>query len=268
MPDVPPQIDEPTPEEVAAQTSTSDDTIAWLLDRSKRKSRSVPIANAFLQQGRGAVRVPGPLHRFVQKHDERALDLYLLTHAVATKAPYDITEAAAVWARVLNLGPTTSAKTAVSKGFARLERLGLVSRDKDGKSARITLRADDGEGGVYVHPNKAGAQYLKLPYEYWTEHWHRRLELHAKAVLLIALSLPDGFPLPSEKAHPWYGISAKTFARGVSDLHANGLINVRKVPKKAPGSPEGVTIENRYTLRPPFGPRGELAKGAPPECRT
>ena len=33
--------------------------------------------------------------------------------------------------------------------------------------------------------------------------------------------------------------------------------------KKAPLAPEGYTIENRYTLRPPFGPRGVLAKGAP-----
>jgi hypothetical protein len=40
------------------------------------------------------------------------------------------------------------------------------------------------------------------------------------------------------------------------------------VNKEAPLAPEGYTRENFYRLRPPFGPKGQLAKGAPPELTS
>lgn len=209
------------------------------------------------------MRLPGPFADLVTRRDVRALDLYLLAHAVATKPPHDITEAAAMWARTLDLSGSNTAKTAVSKAFARLEQVGLVKRSRDGRRLCVTLLADDGEGGPYVHPHGAGAQYLKLPYVYWLGGYHRSLDLPSKAVLLIALSLGDGFALPAEKVRNWYGISPDTFERGVKTLRAQGLLEVRQAAKPAPRTEAGFTIENHYTLRPPFGPRGVRAKGAP-----
>lgn len=261
-------IEQPSPAEIAKARATSDDTIQHLLTRSHRRSDAVPIAKTFLQQGRGSVRAPGPLAALVRRHDERALDLFLLARAVATSPPYDITEAAAVWARTLDLSASETAKTAVSKAFARLEKLQLIVRSRNGRRLRVTLLADDGEGGPYVHPHRSGALYLQLPYDYWRRGYHRSLGLRAKAVLLIARSLADGFPLPAEKVRDWYGISPDTFERGVEDLQSAGLLAIRKVAKSAPCTDAGFTIENRYTLRPPLGPRGVTAKGAFTENRS
>jgi hypothetical protein len=44
-------------------------------------------------------------------------------------------------------------------------------------------------------------RYFKLPYEYWTAEprWYRTLPFRAKATLLVALSLPAGFVLPTDR---------------------------------------------------------------------
>lgn len=248
--------------------ATPDETIQALLHRAARRSAAVPISKMFLQQGSGRFRIPGPLAELVRRRDERALDLLLLAHATATADPYDITEAAAVWARTLDLGSSESSLTAVSKAFRRLSERQLVARTRVGRRLQVTLLEPDGSGAPYRHPSSTSAGYLKLSFDYWVEGWHRRLGLPGKAFLLIALSLADAFPLPAERGPEWYGISADTIERGVADLEAHGLLQVDRVSKVAPLAPEGYTIENRYTLRAPFGPRGVRAKGAPEVADT
>ena len=257
------------PAEIAAATATADDTILALLERGGRTGRAAPLDKRFLQQGTERTRIPGPLASLVGRHDERSLDLILLCHATASAAPYDITEAADVWARTLDLGRSSSSRTTVSRTFARLDKVHhLVARDRDGRFLRVSLLAADGSGGPYLHPGDAvEGRYLKIPFAYWEEGWHRKLTLPGKAFLLIGLSLGDGFNLPAEKGPDWYGLSADTIERGAADLSEHGLVEVRKVAKKAPLAPEGYTIEKRYTLQSPFGPRGVLAKGAPPSAK-
>ncbi len=254
-----------TPAQIAAVSATSDETILALLERAGRSSRAVPLDKRFLQQGTGPIRTPGPLAEIVRRHAERDLDLLLLGHAVASAAPYDITEAADVWARTVDLGRSDSSRTTVSKAFSRLDKVHhLVARNRDGRLLRVSLLAADGSGAPYEHPgDEPDGRYLRLPFSYWEQGWHRKLNLAGKAFLLISLSLADGFNLPAEKGPDWYGLSPDTIEAGVAKLAEHKLVSVARVPKKAPLAPEGYTIENRYTLHAPFGPRGVLAKGAP-----
>lgn len=241
-----------------AVAATQADTIMALLERSNRSE--VPIRKTFLQQGAGKVRIPGPVATLIRNHDERALDLYLLVHAVCSAGDFDITLPAGAWARAIGLANNASGKSTVSKAFRRLEDLRLLRRARDGSRAKVTLldesgQLDDSDDLLpYVHPAPLKQQYLKLPHAYWEDFWHLRLDLRAKAVLLIALSLDDGFTLPIERAPDWYGISADTANRGLQDLRTHGLLDLDISTKKAPLAPEGLTQVYRYTLKAPLGP--------------
>lgn len=203
---------------------TQADTIAALLDRSKRAE--VPIRKTFVQQGNGKVRDPGPIAPLVSNHDERGLDLYLLAHAGASADPFDIVLPADTWARTIGMSATSSARSAVSKAFRRLEPLRLVQRQRAGSRGRVTLLKEDGHGDPYVHPTGPRDPYLKVPHAYWQQDWHLRLHLPGKAMLLIALSLDDGFPLPIERGPDWYGVSADTVQRGFDELVRHKLLDV------------------------------------------
>jgi len=205
----------------------------------------------------------------VRSHDERALDLYLLAHAVCSGGDYDVTLPAAVWARAIALSNSASGRSTTSKAFRRLEELGVISRSRDGSRSKITLLDEGGSGDPYAHPGPGKEPYLKLPHVYWTAGWHHKLGLRAKAVLLIALSLDDGFVLPIERAPDWYGISADTANRGLLDLRGAGLLDVEERIKTAPLAPEGIAQDYHYTLQSPFGPLRQplatvtsLAKGS------
>jgi hypothetical protein len=118
----------------------------------------------------------------------------------------------------------------------------------------VTLRQDDGSGAEYQHPSAASRGYFQLPHAYWLDGWCDRLDLAAKAVLLILLSrLPDS-ELPQERAASWYGISSDTLLRGLQSLNTHQLLATRTLKKAAPFSPIGFSWEKRYTLLAPFEP--------------
>jgi len=227
------------------------ETIEALLDRSNR--RELPIRWSFVQRGTRRAPQPGPLAELVHRHDERALDLYLLLHAAASAEPWNVDLPAAVWARMID-APTG----AISKTWRRLEERGLIARERVRRRASITLLREDGQGEAYTHPGGTAPRqpYLKLPYPYWRDGWHQRLSLAAKAMLLIALSLEDGFILPEERAPDWYGISADFAGDGLRALKKAGLLERERTYIKSNLSETGWTEEFHYTLKPPFGPRG------------
>lgn len=232
------------------------------LTRSKRPE-GVPIRNTFVQGGTQGKPTPGPLAALLRNHDERGLELKLLHQAVASSpavsGDYDVTEAAVVWARALGLYHPTQGAAAVSKTWRRLEALGLVRRERSGRLAVVTLLREDGSGHAYTHPYLKRERYFKLPLEYWTaeQRWYGRLSLPAKAMLLIALSLPNGFYLPYDKAKLWYGVSSDTAKTGLAELRHLQLIKVATRYVPAPLSPLGYIERRHYTLRAPFGPRRE-----------
>jgi hypothetical protein len=236
------------------------DTIDELLTRSNRDA--VPIRKTFLQQGRGQPRKPGPIRAICRHRDERGLDLYLVLHAIASGEPYDTKMPAAVWARVLGLSESASARSAVSKTLGRLEHdYQLIRRSREGNEIRIMLLDEDGSGADYTRPTGQTIEdrYLQLPHSYWAQGWHLRLSLRAKVVLMIGLSLDDGFPLPAERGPDWYGLSADTLQRGLAELQQAGLLDVDQRFEKATLSATGWIEVRRYTLSAPFGPRREAA---------
>ena len=100
-----------------------------------------------------------------------------------------------------------------------------MKRGRSGRRASVTLR-EDGSGEPYEHPHRAGdGRWLQLPYAYWLEGYFLSLSLPAKAMLLVALSLQDGFYLPSERADDWYGISPDSADRGLRELRKAALLD-------------------------------------------
>lgn len=94
------------------------ETVAALLERSNRLA--VPIRRSFVQLARRGGG-EGPLARFVHDRRVRALDLYLLAHAVASAPPYKVSFPAAVWTRALGLSSHSSSETLISRTWTWLE---------------------------------------------------------------------------------------------------------------------------------------------------
>lgn len=213
------------------------------------------MSRAFLQEPRPGGG-PGPLSSFVRTRRKRALDLYLLVHAVASMPPYDVSFAAGVWARALGMPPSASSAVQISRTLSWLESQGLLYSVRDQGSRRLFLLSDDGSGESYVHPSRVPPEdrvgYFKLPFDYWLDRWNTSLDLPATTVLLIALSLPPQFLLPQHHGARWYGVSRDTIRRGLGTLQTMGLLSYRSVKKKAPLAPSGMTHDRIYTLTGPF----------------
>ena len=233
--------------------ATSLETIEALLEASGRDI--LPLSYRFVQhrdpQDRG---VPGPLSQFVKAHNHRGLHQYLLLHAAASGGAYEVTRDSRIWARALDLAANKdSSRAAVSKGWAWLERQNLIRRGRRGRLAQITLLKDDGSGDSYIHPFDDGRQpYLALPYAFWRNHWHQKLDLPALSVLLILMTLKPKSILPQSQVQGWYGVSAATLSKGISGLRSQGLIHVDRTPEPAPLAPDGFRWVYRYTLLDPF----------------
>lgn len=228
------------------------DVLGALLHGRGGRRTFVPIDRSFLQQ-RGPGGGAGPLAAFVTARRKRALDLWLLAHALASKDPWDVGLPAWVWARALGMPDTPSSRVFISKSWTWLEKQRLIRSERDGILRRVYLLEDAATGELYTHSSNTGRlDYFKVPHHYWIAGWNARLDLAGTAVLLIALSLPKTFILPQEHAARWYGISRDTIRRGLTELVQTELLNVRVTHKRAPLSPTGATEQRRYTLREPF----------------
>jgi hypothetical protein len=229
------------------------ETLEGLLAQTKRLF--TPIRKTFVQQGRGASTEPGPLSSFLHSHDARGLDFYLLLHAMASAEPWNCDYPAGTWVRALGLAKgaePTSARGAVSKITRRLVKRNLITRGRAGRTSSLTLLREDGSAEAYDHPGPRREPYLKLPHAYWLLGHHADLSLPAKAMLLVAHHQRDGFYLPAEKAKPWYGISADSALRGLSELGKHGLITWRQEWIKNQRSDTGWIEQRHYTLTGPY----------------
>ncbi len=240
-----------------------------LTERGGRRD-FVPLARAFLQmrrRGGGA----GPLSWFVKARRRRALELYLLAHAVASVEPYDVALPARVWALALGLPDTASSRVFVSSSWTWLEQHGLLRTERDGRLRRVWLLEETGSGAPYAHGSAAKRErldYFKLPHAFWLEGWNERLSLPAIAVLLIALSLPNTFSLPHERAGEWYGLSRDTIRRGVAELRRHELLAMRATWKATPLSPTGAAEDRRYTLTGSFAAQKRRARRIVPTAEA
>lgn len=234
------------------------DTIKMLLDRSGR--HAVPIRRSFLEvrEPTGGT-YPGPMAAIIRRHDDRALELFLLAHAVTSSSKnsggFDVTEWATTWGRALGLYHPASGLSAISRVWHRLEADGLITRSRGTKRrTKVTVLREDGTGATYTKPAGGSRDpYLNLPHEYWLGGWHQKLALPAKAVLLISLSRDRTFYLPHDQAADWYGLARDTIRTGLNDLQDHKLLELvgtRYIPSLA--SPTGWTPRNYYELRGPY----------------
>jgi hypothetical protein len=249
---------------VAEQSDANAMVQSMLTNRGGRRD-FVPVARCFVQQrqvGGGA----GPLSWFVKVRRERALDLYLLTHALASTPPYDVALPARSWARALGLPDTPSARVFISSSWTWLEQNRLVRTQRDGRLRRVWLLDESASGEPYQHSTGyKQLDYFKLPYAFWSEGWTETLDLPAKAALLIALSLSRTFTLPQVRGGEWYGLSRDTIRRGLRGLVDHGLLSMRVTLRAAPLSPTGSIEQRRYTLVGAFAQEQRRTGRRPPE---
>lgn len=243
---------------IASQT----ETVAAILRESKRPGR-IPIRKSFVQTGVGVGAAPGLLAEFTRRGRSSAFDQYLLFLAWASGGKHDVRRDSRIWARAVVGRDDEAARRTISRNWRFLKELKLVSTSRAGRLTKVVLLQEDGSVKPYKYPSTTGAQYFQLPFAYWADGWYADLGLPGKAVLLISLSLLDFFRLPSDRGPSWYGMSPSTIERGLRELRRNDLLEARFAAKPAPLAPAGYTIENYYRLQPPFGPKGQLAKGVP-----
>ncbi len=247
--------------------ATPHDTVDAIAYSTQREA--FPLRQTFIQQKRDGTSVPGPLARFVSAGDKTALLLYFLALTKASKEPWDVALHSAVWARALGLPEPTkhTARGRVSKAWTRLVERQMVARSRRNRTAEFTLLREDGSGNPYTRPSgKSGDRFVQVPRALWTDgppggssRWFEDLSLPELSFLIIARSNLDFFPLPVERGPAYYGISADTLSRGYRGLRDKNLLEVHRNRIAAPLAPEGYTYENRYTLKPPFGPRGQIS---------
>lgn len=258
----------PKPPRDPKRVASSQDTVERLLDTSGRTGRRVPIRNAFVQRHGSPDVEPGPLADLIRRRDQRALLLYLLILARASSAPWDVSQPAAVWARALNIAAESSGRAAVSKAIGRLEGLQLIRRERERRRAKLYPLREDGSGEAYEHPGDPtqGHGYFQLPFAFWTERWHEKLDLPAIAMLLILLSLPDDPRLPVDQVPQWYGVSRATAERGLIQLRGEGLVSSHWIQHPDPLAPEGFRWDLHHQLHSPFDARSlrSDAKSEPP----
>jgi hypothetical protein len=247
------------------QRATTQQTIEALLQASKRDV--LPLSYRFVQhrtkEDKG---IAGPLAEFVKAHNLRGLHQYLLAHAAASGGEFEVSRDSRIWARALALNEEkSSSRAAVSKGWNWLEQRKLISRGRRGRLSKITLLSDDGSGSRYQHPADLSQPYLALPYAFWRQGWHERLDLSATAVLLIGMTLRPGFILPQSHVQEWYGISAATLSKGIKALRKADLLAVKRDTEVAPLAPNGFRHVYHYTVLEPFDrrPSGRKKIGEP-----
>lgn len=240
---------------------TQAETIEWLLNRSQRTNRTVPIRRAFVQDtedGPILRQKPGPL-RQLMRH-ERALDLLLLVYAVTSGGDFSVTERAETWGRASGLSFATdgSASATVSRQWRKLDDLRLIERSSEGRFLRVTKLLEDGTGKPYTRPTGSETTrkdvYFQLPFQYWEDGFHDRLKMPAKAVMLIGMSLRKAkFPIVPEAYERWYGMSQATLRRGVDQLlQAQMLDEVDEEHFITGETPTGRGTRTLYAFRPPY----------------
>ena len=93
----------------------------------------------------------GPLAAFVTGRRRRALDLYLLAHAICSAPPWDVTLGSVVWARLLGL--TGGIASVITRQWNWLEDQELIVTSRHDRLRKVTLLKEGvGSGKAYTSP--------------------------------------------------------------------------------------------------------------------
>lgn len=217
------------------------------------------IRKIFVQRPNTEAVRPSLLAAFVRGRKERALEAFLLLHALQTildGTPLHL----GTWARILSTKKKVEPAEAM-KAFQTLETLKLVSIAGSRTVPVITPLREDGSGELWTRPgsdpDEGGLGYFTIPFAYWTSGLADRLTVPGKAMFLITLKETQdpkkpSFPLAYERAQEWYGISERSAERGFSELSRDGLLLTKVVKRPDPRHPLGRREEWWRALASPY----------------
>lgn len=174
-----------------------------------------------------------------------------------------------IWIRALtsDSGPTWTPST-LSRTWAELAELGLVELPKkEGRLRRPRPRREDGAADYEVPGGRRDRYnaYFSLPDEFWIEGHFATLSLPALVMLLVIAKETNSKKtkevwLPYEYMPDWYGISAKSAQKGITELLDAKLLKRRPDIKPAPLSPTGSTTHMYYSLTGVYGHTSRAAR--------
>lgn len=251
---------------MAQRVMTRDESIEYLLGRSRRKDEVFPIRREFVQKSHikslpgDPSTGPGPLSNLLRT--PHALELLLLVYAVTTGGDFGVTERSQLWARAagIYLSADKGASVAVSRQWEHLEKLGLIERRQHGRFKRIVKRHEIGRVGDmtvdYTVPTGAKSDvYFRVPFAYWREGLHVKLGMPGKAVLLAAMSRRrETFTLPQDtRGAQALGLRRHTMARGIDELlHHKLLVKMGPAEVMDGRAMRGFEWVHTYQLVEPF----------------
>lgn len=256
----PPQAKRPVPKTTRPALPAREEFLEAMLDGTNRNY--VPIRTRFVQSKTpdDDGTLAGPLAKIVRSRTASYLDAFLLIHALASSSePYDATYPAQTWVRALGLDVNVGsgdeqssieiAKSTWSKIVRRLAELHLVDRKRKDNMMSYILLDESGDGSAYARPKtESHGTWFQLPLSYWRDDHYLTMSLPAKAMLLICLSLDHTFKLPAERAPQWYGISASTAKRGLSELVKANILTFESGWVVDPKSTIGLREQRQYSL--------------------
>jgi len=157
---------------------------------------------------------------------------------------------ARAWAGLLDLpDPEGNGQRRIRDAIGWLEDEGLVRTMRTpGRPMALQLLLEDGSGHAYFDPagaankkKKSGATltgsdlYIGVPASFWTDGWLVTLSGRALAMMLVIAHLTfserDEWPWVSPaRARHLYGLSEDTWSKGIAELKARRIIEIRKRP--------------------------------------
>ncbi|MET7824668.1 hypothetical protein ABZT23_08315 [Streptomyces sp. NPDC005386] len=251
---------------MAVRVMNQKESIEYLLGRSRRKGDVFPIRREFVQRSNVEALPgepstgPGPLSKLLRT--PHALELLLLVYAVTTGRDFGVTERSQLWGRAAGIYMLADkgASVAVSRQWEHLEKLGLIERRQHGRFKRIVKLHEIGRVGSVTVPYSVptGSKtdvYFRVPFAYWREDWHRKLNMPGKAVLLAAMSRrKEIFTLPQDtRGARALGLGRHTMARGIEELLKHELL-VKGGPEEVMDgrTMRGFEWVHTYRLAKPF----------------
>lgn len=207
----------------------------------------------------------------------------------AAKAPHSLIYPARAWANLVGLEDADGrGARRVNEAILWLERNKFITvRAQPGQPNVVTLLQEDATnqpyelpGGAYNRLRKTPDQadqhrYIQLPAELWTKGWLSILSGAALAMLLVLYaevgnndpSTTDVWFSPS-RADLRYGLSEDTRSKGLRELQAAGLIDVRRAAI-SPDTFDFRRLRNVYRLDPDhFDAPAKIREASDPPLAT
>ena len=172
------------------------------------------------------------------------------------------------WAALLDLpDPEGNGQRRIRDAIGWLEDQQLLKTERNpGHPMTLQLLCEDGSGKAYTDPAGAARKkktnkedlvgsdlYVGLPESFWTEGWIVSLSGRAIAMLLViaevTFSPTREFEWVSPQRARWrYGISEDTWSKGIAELRARKIIEIRKKPVSEDDF-DFRRVRNTYKLR-------------------